>query len=190
MNSEDPYIPIVACPVDKIPIVRGGIEMSRTRATSFSGFALLVLLAFPAGAQMGHDGHHQPGQHPGQGMPMDHMQQMQDMMQRMSGVMHHAHELSQGMQQQMHQHEGQMMEQHQMMQRMDECVGNMAEHMHASMEQQRRMMDQPHFSHDPEMQQDMQRLQDHMGTMTKHMEQTLQVIERMQKRLQQPKPQQ
>ncbi len=54
--------------------------MSRTFARLYAASILLILLASNVNAQMGHDpSHHDPGPQPGQ-MPMDHMQQMQDML--------------------------------------------------------------------------------------------------------------
>lgn len=154
--------------------------------------AAVLALAMPAYAQMGHN--------PGQGMPHDPMMPMQDMMQRMHGVMHQAHQMSQAMEEHMRTHNmnamqqhmaeqhAQAMEQHRMMQRMDECMANMADNLGRTLEEQHRMMQDATLAQDPEMQAHMQELRRHMEPMTEHMQGAVQVLERMNAKLQATAP--
>lgn len=154
--------------------------MTMRRSSTLVAAAFLAAAVATVQAQMGH----QPGS--GMGMSQDHMRQMQDMMQRMNGVMHQTHQMSQDMQHHMQNHHGEMMEQHRMMQRMDDCVGNMAEHLRMTMEQHDKMMKDAALMRDAEMQQDMAHLREHMGTMTEQLEKSLAVLQRMNQRVAPP----
>jgi len=147
--------------------------MSTSKAVAIA--ATLLLTASVAGAQMGHQ--------TGQGMHQDQMMQMQEMMHRMDGAMHQAHQMQQAMAQYMESHHDAMMQQHQMMESMDKCLGNMAESLHSSMDQYHRMMGDEAFTNDPDMRKDMDQLRDHMSKMTTDVEGALKTAAKMQERI-------
>ncbi len=69
---------------------------------------------------------------------------------------------------------------------MGESLDQMAQHMNRLMEHSRNMIRDEAFVRDREMQREMERLREHMNEMADQMENTLQIMERIQRRLNQP----
>lgn len=150
------------------------MRCSTGRRAALIGAMALAASTSAVGAQM-----HQQGM-----MQQQHMADMQNMTQRLSGMM----QRSQQMQERMRQMSpADMTAQHRMVQEMNGHLGTIMEHMKGSMEQMQTMMMGGDASHDADMDRDMNEMRVDMDAMMKNAERMLKVIERSNARMSAPK---